>query len=715
MKKGTKKVVIIGVLFAVGLGLLLAYRSTLKAQQPMQGVFFEIDEITADGFHVVAYSTEYGKQERYITKSSQDLSPVRMTPNMPDINFMVPRTNRDCSGGLSGASQATVEIHHSRNYSLVLGGCHYRNEKLPSVYGVSGEVKKSHSNVPVYFRGYGSDFYFKLADMGVLGFDIVFDTAFVNEPYCGNKVCDGSETWDSCIMDCGEKEIIRLEDQRLKLNPNELLAMESFAGGATISKTSMRYPVVQYAFLVPAIIIDADDNSISTSTQVYTQLDDGSVLQVPQRQTYSIFYVIENNYQLPTVCDAVNVDTGQCATIQAGIVTVCSEGQFDPSLGLCLVQGNSKIVCDVGRLDTAQGKCIWNPPLQAVCPSGSVFDPDDDKCYYYPDPKIVCDEGFTYEKSSGKCIKRPSMGVDCPSGSVYDPTEDKCFYYPPSEEICGSGYDYDPESKKCLTYPEEKINCPAGYAYDIETRKCVKYPVSIVICPDGTDFNQSSQKCEYKPPEAYVCILGYAYNPSTQKCERLIEDTEDICKDSTATYDPSKGLCIRNPPEDVVCERGSLSKDKTMCVYTPDTKPSCLRGIYDEEEDVCVYTPPESNDCVSPFEYNPDSELCEYSPTPTCVQGTYDSEKDACVYSPDLEYLCITGDAEEIDGEMQCVLRPQETIICKEGFAYNESIGMCAKYADIIDPPPEDDNLVLYGGGLATLLMLGYAVVRWLK
>ncbi len=477
-----------------------------------------------------------------------------------------------------------------------------------------------------------------------VSFGIRFSEKFATTPYCGNGICDAGETFSTCIIDCGA-------EYRMKLQPNELLAMETFAGGATISKTSTRYPVVVFSHITPAIIMDAMDNAIivDKDNDIYQRLDSGETIRVPEHQTYSLFYIIENNYQLPAVCDVVDVDTGQCAQISPGVVTVCTEGQFDPKLGLCVTQPTSKIICTVGRYDTAQAVCIWNPPLQAVCGAGSTYDPDTQKCYYYPE----------------------------------------------KQAICAAGYDYDSKSGKCLRYPEKQINCPAGYAYDMTTDKCIKYPLSQIICTAGTTFNPQTQKCEYTPPSAYTCIIGFSYNSDTKRCEKFINDTNVICGEKEAVYDPKKGTCIRTLAADVICDMGILLPDKSACIYTPDTKVICTKGIYAEDIDKCIYRPSETLiECISPFTYNEQTKYCEYTPTPTCVQGTYDKEKDGCVYKPDLQYLCIDGVLETVDGEQQCTIRPDVTFICKEGTTFDRDMGKCIKKPDVFQ---EEVNKFLYG------------------
>ncbi len=424
---------------------------------------------------------------------------------------------------------------------------------------------------------------------------------------------------------------------KLLLGPNQLVVMESFSGGSTISKTSTRYPVILWGGeILPAIVIDASDNSVSTSEAIYDQLEAGTI-QVPYNQVYSLFYVIENNYQLPTICNVVDVDTGLCAQVNPGIVTACSEGQFDPSLGLCVVQPESIAICPAGGyFDVVQAVCIFHPPLQAVCEQG-IYNVNTEMCEYYPDEEYVCDYGFVYNSNIGKCV----------------------------------------------AYPLHQINCPGGYAYDAVIDKCVRYPVEQIICPTGTTYNFNTDRCEYTPPSAYVCQIGFTYNSFTGKCE-LRPAEQIIC--GVGTYNEITNTCVYEPQVSAVCEIGILTaigNGNYACVYTPEAITNCPTGTtYDIVLDKCVSYPDVSEECPTGTTYNPATGLCEGELQITCVQGTYDPDRFACVYSPNMEYLCINGELTYVDDVPQCLIIPESTIVCASGWTYNSETDMCERFPD---------------------------------
>lgn len=374
---------------------------------------------------------------------------------------------------------------------------------------------------------------------------------------------------------------------------------------------------------------------------IYNKLNNGETIQVPETQTWTLFYIIDNNYQLPTICDIVDTETGQCIKISVGIVTVCSEGQFDPSLGLCVIQPESRTICpDGGRYDVSQAVCIWNPPLQAVCPTGSVYNVNTETCQYTPTQEYVCQTGFTYNSGTGKC------------------------------EV----------------YPSKTINCPGGYAYDVSTDQCVKYPDTRIFCPEGTTFNELEETCQYTPGEEYVCAIGFVYNSLTDKCE-FTPSSEVVC--SQGTYNTNTNRCEVNPPSETVCSKGILTdigSGNYACIYTPESIAKCPTGTtYNFNTEKCEYTPETQGVCPTGTTYNSGTEKCEVELQITCVQGTYNADKKACVYEPNLQYLCVDGELTYENGEPVCKIVPEVINVCPQGSSYSEEEEKCIKNLDYID------------------------------
>ena len=281
--------------------------------------------------------------------------------------------------------------------------------------------------------------------------------------------------------------IIKLNTVKYKVpfsciqGPNDLLAMESFTGGQELSIYSTRYTVQSFCLDHP-VIITSPEGSAATA-EPYNVWIQGGTLTVPADETWTVFYVLHNDGSIPVTCpdEFFDVATGTC-TQASGIVQICSEGTFDPELGLCVVQPES--VCAEGYFDTSLGQCVYHPPIQYVCPQGN-YNTATGKCEYTPETAEVCPEGYTYSPISELCEFIPSTQIVCPAGTAYSAIEDACIgegrILPTvtAEEQChllggdlidGSctfeeshknwciqqGFDYD-SSKDSCTYVEEVI------------------------------------------------------------------------------------------------------------------------------------------------------------------------------------------------------------------------------------------------------------------
>ena len=630
-----------------------------------------------------------------------------------------------------------INYHIKNNGGLTLTNAIFTGHwTYSTAFGI--ETKAYSATIPSIAPGATADGSIEIPTTQPTSLTFTFDTVTFNYPVPNglyhNTGWSGSaiET-TSLTMDLPVNSIeIR---PKIALNQNELLCIESFGGGSTISKYSTRYPVVQFPRLTPAIITDATDNSVSTSKAIYDTLDSGAVVQVPYNQTWTLFYVILNNYQLPTICDVVDVKTGLCAKIQPGVVYACSQGQFNPALGLCVIQPESITICpEGGRFDVAQGVCIWNPPLQAVCPIGSIYDVNAKMCYFYPNASYVCPTGTTYNSAQGLCIGNPATSYVCPTGSTYNATSGKCEYKPnasyicptgttynptqglcignpatnytcptgaiynattgncefrpQSQTVCGTGYTYNATTSRCEIYPIKTVVCPGSYAYDQASDRCVKYPDSREVCPTSSVYNATTGNCEYHPLISYVCNNNFNYNATTGNCEYR-PALQTIC-DSIATYDPVRGLCIRILPSTPICEKGILTPDMTMCIYSPTFQIQCPQGsTYDSVADMCLYKPSTAYVCPTGSAYNATSGFCQFPVQINCPQGTYDPVRNGCVVIPNLQYLCIDGTLmTDSTGMKYCQIVPSTMIYCPTGYAYNSTQDLCVKSPNWIEPTP---------------------------
>lgn len=345
---------------------------------------------------------------------------------------------------------------------------------------------------------------------------------------------------------------------------NDLLAAETFDSGSSITKFSLRYPVKAFCNAHPAIITDDNSLTSTTSTNIYQNLEDGKTFVVPQGQTMTLFYIIENNANLPTICDATknlaldleNSEAGVCKST-LGFAYFCSEGQFDARAGLCVVQPESFTKCEKGRFDVVSGTCVYNPPIQVDCQrEGAYYSVDRDECIYNPITEYNCPANFVFEEPMNNIQCQEVNGVwdECPqclNGQICEqnicvpscskgqkcvwrsPSIDMCLSYENSTistggrceyldengtiqkfYVCSDNLKYDSIRQVCVGLPISKLICDNNLqvAFSPITGKeeCVISEMSFMNCPEGTTF--SMNKC--------VSMMA-VYNPITGEIEYL--------------------------------------------------------------------------------------------------------------------------------------------------------------------------------------------------
>ena len=314
----------------------------------------------------------------------------------------------------------------------------------------------------------------------------------------------------------------------------DLIVVESFTGGQTITRSSTRYPIKGFCKAHPAIITDAITRTSSTSTVVYDQLLNNSPITIGTTQTLTLFYIIENNYQLPTYCSqgtAVSVNTctqtggvWECSCVPSlGIVYACSQGLYDPALGLCVVQPES--TCSLGRLERHTNGtyyCVWNPPIQADCtPYGptAYFSVNLNKCIYTPQIQYNCTIG-TYNDVVGKCIYTPLANGSCPDDRFtreYINSQLVCTISPLIWYNCTGGGTYSSSTGKCTqAVNKTEYICPGVLSADKLT--CYINPpiVGSNLCPVNTTYEHTLGVCIMNP--STQCPTNMTYDAATKTC-----------------------------------------------------------------------------------------------------------------------------------------------------------------------------------------------------
>jgi len=437
---------------------------------------------------------------------------------------------------------------------------------------------------------------------------------------------------------------IHYREESCPLPEGYVLATETFKSGSTFSAETLRYPPSYFCKRHPVLVTTTSDSSTQNCPgpscklgfDPYDRLVDGGSLTVGADETMTVFYVISANEDLPIVCDVADstfdAETGRCVKKVTGVLHVCSEGNFDPSTGLCLVQADTKYACDIGRYDTVQQKCIYNPPVQAVCPDPTtqIYDPDSGKCKFTPDIEEVCPEGSTLN-DEGLCEVYPDSSIVCQEGFSYQADIDKCIKYADTEYQCDDGY-YDTLSKTCVINPPEQAVCERGAYID---GACIYTPDLHQVCPQGS-YDSDKDACIVTPNIEYLCING--------------------------VYDPNQQVCVIAPAETIYCRDGFTYDQATdKCVRYPDSAVRCLDGYtYNPDEDVCQMTPDQEIDCPDTTRY----------------------EKGKCIYEPDVAIEC--PDNAQYDSSLDKCVVTKHTIVCNEGYEYDDELKSCVKKGKMI-------------------------------
>lgn len=328
-----------------------------------------------------------------------------------------------------------------------------------------------------------------------------------------------------------------------------VLATETFKSGSTVSAASLRYTASYFCKRHPVLITKTSDSSTKNCPGAsctlgfdpYEKLVAGQALQVGQDETWTLFYVIDANQELPIVCDVsdstYDVNLGKCVQTVTGVLHVCSEGNFDPATGLCLVQADTEYACEFGRYDVAQQKCIYHPDEVAVCELGELS-ADNKSCIYTPDLHKTCPEG-SYDESKDACVVSPDIEYLCING-VYDKDKNICVIAPAEMIFCRDGFAYDQALDKCVQYPESAVKCLDGYTYDPAADECQMIPEHDIECPDNTRYEKG--KCVYEPDVVINCPADTQYDSSLNKC--VVTDHIIVCNDGYA-YDDELGACVK--------------------------------------------------------------------------------------------------------------------------------------------------------------------------
>jgi hypothetical protein len=319
---------------------------------------------------------------------------------------------------------------------------------------------------------------------------------------------------------------------------NDLLVAESFAGGQSITKTSLRYPMKSFCRGHPSIVTDDGLKTSVTSTNIPQDLIDGKSVTISSGQTLTVFYIIENNANLPTICSpdsnlALDVNNTAVCKSTLGFTYLCSEGQFDALTGTCVVQPESKTLCAQGRFDTVSGMCIYNPPVQVDCGSSDCFySVDRDVCSCAVREEFTCNAGFTlYEPSQSECTGTWELCPQCPVDKIC--STDIC------EARCSVG-------QKCVWANPLAHDCLDANATIHSDGTCTIDGQTIIVCPTDSKFNHQTNLCEFAPESITVCAEGSTMTTnSLTGVSECIVSAPPIFHDCGVDEVLSNGSCVK--------------------------------------------------------------------------------------------------------------------------------------------------------------------------
>lgn len=364
-----------------------------------------------------------------------------------------------------------------------------------------------------------------------------------------------------------------------QFDQNDLLVVESFAGGQSIKKTDLRYPPKGFCKAHPAIFTEDITKKTITSTNVYDDLQNGKNIEIPSTATLTLFSILEDNYDLPTTCDrskkqAVDVNNELCYSSIA-FTYLCSEGTWDNIVGACVTQAEKE--CD-GRWDIQLKLCIKNEPINVDCGVGRYFSVDRKLCIGKPKKEYYCPDAYTFVE--------PGRQEEC------EGIWDKCPQCP-SDQICADGV-CEPQcstGQKCVWSNPIQIVCTNITASGICN---VNETSSFELCPDEENYNDNTGECERDAESRLVCEDGsqpiISKITGKQECQsepegyvncgdNMIWDGEK-CTDKIKVYDPKTGKFIDYRQYDAGCTTDSDCKAIEESLICNENTGICYTNLY---------------------------------------------------------------------------------------------------------------------------------------
>lgn len=222
------------------------------------------------------------------------------------------------------------------------------------------------------------------------------------------------------------------------LSENQMIVMDVFSEGKSISPSTLSFPVEKYCGTNPPLV--TDENTLTSfrdcqtlvpefCDNILTKLRNNQAYTVPQGRSIGIFYVANKPSYLYAPCqegEAYVVSSKSCPELSA-ITTTCSNGIIN-DMGVCLTSAKQTEVCDgqIKILANGTKECQIILPIREVdgglqCSDGTKVS-SASECIRSAELKYECDQGSLEKQADGtyKCLVNPKVSVlDNPKLPLY--------------------------------------------------------------------------------------------------------------------------------------------------------------------------------------------------------------------------------------------------------------------------------------------------------
>ncbi len=193
----------------------------------------------------------------------------------------------------------------------------------------------------------------------------------------------------------------------------DLLAQQSFTGGSEVSLDKFRFPVKQFCYSHPVIIIKGDTSGIDESYYIIEKLINGVTLKVPEDEIWTIQYIFDNSDGLvSTICPSGELldENGVCKK-QAGLVLAFTQGTLNTNTSTFTIE--PKTICE----NIVGAKAIWDEDTKTCKIPQPVINycTEENGCVLLVS-KICENSNLKYDSVTQSCIS--DVKIDVTKGEI---------------------------------------------------------------------------------------------------------------------------------------------------------------------------------------------------------------------------------------------------------------------------------------------------------